>query len=387
MHLSIRATNIILLDSNEDKSANKVLKWLLRNEAELSFSLFLYKALAISSVIISYLHFIDLQNVRIFVNKNLDILLHILFVIFVYFISVEIIARNIVKNRSFKVLSILAFPYLILHILVLPLAKLIHLINPFKKQNFIIKVFSKSIENNELEELVMNDEELSNEIEIYQNSLEFSNTKVRDCMIPRTEIIGVDLTCSIDELSQKFIETGKSKIIIYKESLDNIIGYVHSFDLFSKPKSIPEILRPISFIPSALFAQELLEIFSTKSQNIAVVVDEYGGTDGLITIEDILEEIFGDIADEYDTEELVEQKISDNEYLFSARLYIESLNEKYQFELPESDEFETLGGLVTHLVEQIPKEKQEISFNNYTFLVEKVSARKVELIKILINKV
>jgi CBS domain containing-hemolysin-like protein len=250
------------------------------------------------------------------------------------------------------------------------------------------KVFSKIDLEHYVEHINANikeEEEMMNEIQILKNALDFSAIKARDCMVPRTEIYALEVESTIEELTQLFIETGFSKIIIYRGKIDNIIGYVHSYELFKKPASIKQILLPVSFVPTAMPGKELLELFSNRSGKIAVVVDEYGGTAGIVTLEDIIEEIFGEIEDEHDVEELLEQQLNETEYQLSARLEIDYLNDKYHLELPESDVYDTLGGLIINELETIPDEGTQVRFSNYLITVEKVSEKKIESVHLKLN--
>lgn len=232
----------------------------------------------------------------------------------------------------------------------------------------------------------MEDEnELDNEMQILQNALDFSNIKARDCMIPRTDIVAMDIESPIEELKDRFIETRLSKILIFRDTIDDIIGYVHSFELFKKPERIKEVLIPLSFVPEAILAKDLLEIFGKQHGNIAIVVDEFGGTSGLITIEDVVEEIFGEIEDEHDENELIEQQIDPTTYLFSARQDIDHLNESFDFELEESSEYETLGGLVLYHLESIPEEGTFLELEKYSMRIEEVSDRRIETIRLKVN--
>ena len=229
------------------------------------------------------------------------------------------------------------------------------------------KIFNKVDLEHFIQEMntkIPSEAHFGNEIQILQNALDFSKVKARDCMIPRTEIVSVDVEDSIEELSKLFISTGLSKIIVYRDSIDNIIGYVHSFEMFKRPQSIKQILMPISFVPEAIPGSELLEQFTKQAGNIAVVVDEYGGTAGLITIEDIIEEIFGDIEDEHDKDDWLEEKISEKEYVFSARVDISYINKTYELDIPESEEYDTLGGLIIQITESIPDEGTTVQIKN-----------------------
>lgn len=250
------------------------------------------------------------------------------------------------------------------------------------------KVFSKvDLEHyvQDLNKRIKEEEAFGNEMQILQNALDFSKIKARDCMVPRLEIISLEVNESIENLHKLFVQTGISKILIYRDNIDNIIGYVHSFELFKKPSAITQVLRTISFVPEAIPGKELLEMFTKQSSNIAIVVDEYGGTAGVITIEDVIEEIFGDIEDEHDSDEWLEEKISEKEYRFSARVEIDYLNENYKFKLDESEEYETLGGLIIHQLESIPDAGTEIEIENYKLIIEEVSDRRIEVVRFLIE--
>ncbi|MGB0176016.1 MAG: hemolysin family protein [Owenweeksia sp.] len=203
-------------------------------------------------------------------------------------------------------------------------------------------------------------------------------------MVPRTEMIAMDVTQDISVLKDKFIESNLSKILIFKDSVDNIIGYTHSFELFRKPRNIRSILRPVSFIPESMPANEILNLLIRERRSIAVVLDEFGGTSGLVTVEDIVEELFGEIDDEHDVEELTETKLADNEYRFSARQEIDYLNEKYDLKLPESENYSTLGGLIIDHLESIPQKGEKLHVTPYVFSIEKVSNSKIEEIRLKI---
>lgn len=248
------------------------------------------------------------------------------------------------------------------------------------------KVFSKiDLEHYvlDLSSRIQEEEELGNEMQILQNALDFSEIKARDCMIPRTEIVAVDVEEEIEVLKQLFIDKGLSKILVYRTSIDNVIGYVHSFEMFKKPQAIKQILLPIAFVPAAMPGKELLELFTKNSGNIAVVVDEYGGTAGVITIEDVIEEIFGEIEDEHDVELRLEEQVSETEFRFSARLEIDYLNEEYQLDLPDAEEYETLGGLIIHELESIPEAGTELEINELRLFIEQVSDRRIEIVRIV----
>jgi CBS domain containing-hemolysin-like protein len=220
-------------------------------------------------------------------------------------------------------------------------------------------------------------EELDSEIQIFQNALDFDNVKSREIMIPRTEIVAVDITENINNIRKIFIETGYSKVIVYQNSLDNILGYVHAFELFRKPKNIKSIILPVEFVPESMLINNLLNILTKKKKSIAVVLDEFGGTSGIITVEDIVEELFGEIIDEHDTVALLENKINDREFEFSGRLEVDYLNETYHLNIPENEAYETLGGYIVYHHEDIPNQDEIIEINNLYFKMIKVDSSKI----------
>jgi putative hemolysin len=234
---------------------------------------------------------------------------------------------------------------------------------------------------------VEDNEEVDSEIQIFQNALEFSGVKARDIMTPRTEIVDIDLFESIVDLKELFIETGYSKIVVSQNSLDDIVGYVHSFDLFKKPKTIKSVLMTVEFVPETILIKDALNLLIKKRKNVAVVLDEYGGTAGIITIEDIVEELFGEIEDEHDLdEELIEQEIGEGKYLFSTRLDVEYLNEAYKLGIPEEDSYGTLGGFIVNFTKEIPQKGDEIVIDNYYFVIEEATNKKIELVKMTIKE-
>lgn len=238
---------------------------------------------------------------------------------------------------------------------------------------------------NEQMETVEDDEEVDSEIQIFQNALEFSDIKAREVMIPRTEIIGVNQDLAPKDLVQTFTETGLSKLLIYNETIDDIIGYVHSFELFKKPESIKSILLPVVFVPETMWVKDVLNNLTKRHKSIAVVIDEYGGTSGMITIEDIVEELFGEIEDEHDPVVLTEEEVEDDHYKFSARLEIDYLNENYKLNIPDGENYETLGGYIVNHTEEIPQQNEELEIDDFQFKILEVSNTKIELVELKIK--
>ncbi len=256
----------------------------------------------------------------------------------------------------------------------------------FKTQADQIPLFFSKVElGNYISEQmnsVQDQENIDSEIQIFQNALEFSGVKARDIMTPRTEIAAVEIHDSVSELKEKFIETGYSKILVYQNSLDDLLGYVHSFDLFKKPRSIKSVLISVEFVPETMSIKDILDLLTKKRRSVAAVLDEYGGTSGILTVEDIVEELFGEIEDEHDAlEELTEEKISASEFLFSARHEVEYLNQTYKLQIPEDDSYSTLGGFIVSHTKEIPQKGEALSIDGFHFVIEQASGQKIELVK------
>ena len=235
-------------------------------------------------------------------------------------------------------------------------------------------------------EAVAVEDELDSEIQIFQNALEFSAVKAREIMVPRTDLCGVDLHEQPKNLVKIFTDTGYSKLLIYKESIDNIIGYVHSYELFKKPKNIQSMLLPIEYVPETMLINDILNVLTKKRKSIAIVLDEYGGTSGMITVEDIVEELFGEIEDEHDSTDLIEEQIGEQHFKFSARLEVDYLNETYHLELPERDEYGTLGGLIVHQTGEIPSLNESIQMGHFCFTILEVSGNKIDLVSLKVTE-
>ena len=254
----------------------------------------------------------------------------------------------------------------------------------FKTGNDEVQLsFSKVELGNYIEEQLessQNKENLDSEIEIFQKALDFSEVKTREAMVPRAEVIAVEEQTSIEDIKALFITTGLSKIPVYKETSDQILGYVHAFEIIKQPKTLKNILLPVAYVPETMLVNDVLKLLTRQHKSIAVVIDEYGGTSGIVTVEDIVEELFGEIEDEYDTIAHVEKQLSENSYLFSARLEVDYLNEKYHLDLPQSEFYETLGGMIAYTTGEIPAKGERIEIPSFYLKIEKVSATKIEQI-------
>ncbi|NOQ91433.1 MAG: DUF21 domain-containing protein [Flavobacteriaceae bacterium] len=301
-------------------------------------------------------------------------------------VTAEFLPKAIFRIYTNEALKIFAIPAYFFYILFYFVSQFISFLSDFvlkiffnTREDQVQLAFSKAELGNYItEQLESVDEDVDSEIQIFQNALEFHNVKAREAMIPRTEIIAVDVHESLSNLKQLFIDTGLSKIMVYNNSLDDIIGYVHTFELFKKPKNIRSILLPIEIVPETMMIHDVLNDLIKKSKSVAIVLDEYGGTSGLITVEDIIEELFGEIEDEHDTISLLEEKINDREFNFSTRLEVDYLNETYDLNLKKDSNYETLGGLIVHHTENIPASGEVIKFDNYQFTILKESASKIE---------
>lgn len=324
-----------------------------------------------------------------------NILWHTVFSTIVIVITAEFLPKVFFQIYANTILRVLAFPTYVFYVLLSPITIFVMWISDtLLKVLFKTRADAQNLTFSKLElvdyiseqmENVTDRKEVDSEIQIFQNALNFSEVKAREIMIPRTEITAIGIRATIEELKELFISTKYSKILVYRDNIDEIIGYVHSFELFKNPKNIASILRPITNIPETIFISKVLDILTKKHQTMAVVIDEYGGTSGILTLEDIVEELFGEIEDEHDKDSFKELQISENEYLFSARLEVDYLNEKYKFNLPKSEAYETLGGLVVAISESIPKKGQELDFENWRFFVEEVADNKILTIRIFLK--
>jgi len=312
--------------------------------------------------------------------------------IFIFLIFILIIIRTIGEYFSNEIINLFAIPIFLFHIICFPLTKILALFsgNIFKSSHKEdVKTEQKIFNKEDLNRLVSDNqkhisanEEVDSEIKLFKNALEFSEIKIRECIIPRTEIVATELNDLNEEALSLFTKTGLSKIIVYRDNIDNIIGYVTSKSLLSNDKDYRKSIKNVSIFPESMHANKLLRFFIKMGQSIAVIVDEFGGTSGIITIEDILEEIFGEIEDEHDTEELYEKKLSENDYIFSGRIEIDYLNEKYNLNLPVNDEYLTIAGFILNHTEKIPILNDRILIDHFSFNILKVSDTRVDLVKL-----
>ena len=300
----------------------------------------------------------------------------------------EFIPKAIFRINSNRVLKFFSLPLIISYLLLYPFILLMITLSKW----ILRALFKVEIDENQrlFDRVDLDDylsmltaqEEENMEVEMLQNALELPSIKARECMVPRTEIVAVEIKTSILELKEKFIASKLSKILVYKNDIDKVIGYVHSLDLFRKPKTIKSILMPMPIVTETMVASDLLELFINQHRAVAVVVDEYGGTSGMVTVEDVTEEIVGEIEDEHDQETLIDKKINEKTFLFSARMEVDAINKKYNLNLPTSEEYETLAGLLLHFHEDIPEVETQVEVESFKFVVKEVNDRSIQLIQI-----
>ncbi len=324
-----------------------------------------------------------------------NVLWHTIISTLIILITAEFMPKVFFQIYANQLLKVFAIPAYFFYLLFYPFSSFVMWISDFvlrvffkTKGDYVPLSFSKVELVDYISEQMENapkKEEVDSEVQMFQNALEFSGVKAREIMIPRTEIVAVELNESIENLIATFVSSGFSKILIYNENIDDILGYVHSFDMFKKPKNIKEVLIPIVNIPETIQINEVLNILTRKRKSMAVVLDEYGGTSGIVTLEDIVEELFGEIEDEHDKDKFIEEQISDTEYLFSARLEVEYLNETYHLDIPESEEYETLGGFIVLHNEGIPTQGEVIEISPFTFTIEACSQTKIETVRLTVN--
>ena len=309
----------------------------------------------------------------------------------------EFLPKTLFKSNPNRLLTVFAIPAYVCYVVLWPISKfatslsrmLLRVIGVRMSKESVDEAFTKvdldylvqsSIDN------AKSEDDIEDEVKIFQNALDFTDTKVRDCMVPRTEINAVDTdNCSIDDLKQKFIESGNSKLIVYESDIDHIIGYIHSSELFKNPVNWRDGIRTMPFVPETIAASKLMQTFLQQKKSLGVVVDEFGGTSGIVSLEDIVEEIFGEIEDEHDNAKYIAKKTSDGEFILSARLEIDKVNDRFDLDLPESDEYMTVGGLILHYYQSFPKLNEIVKVGRFEFKIIKNTMTKIELVRLKVN--
>ncbi len=391
---------LVELDKRKDKISGKILSSFVKSPSSFisalllgnNISLVMY-GIAAAKILEPWLQyeFPELSH-----NNSLLLIIQTVIATLAILITAEFLPKVVFRIYSNRILSTFSVPLKIIYIIFYPvnmffygLSKIIlknifkvkfdedtYPLSPVDLDNYV-----KEYTDEKKEEESM----LDPEIQMLHNAIDFKNIRIRECMIPRPEIIALEENDDIDELKKAHLKSGHSKIIIFRESIDNIIGYTHAYDMFSSPGSIREILKPILYVPETMLANQLLSRLIKEHKTIAVVVDEFGGTSGILTLEDVIEEIFGEIKDEFDMDELIEKKIGDNEFIFSGRLEIDLLNEKYYFDLPDNEDYETLAGYILHYHENIPETGTEILIGKYRFTILKASETRIDQVRMEVS--
>lgn len=311
----------------------------------------------------------------------------------VILVTGEFLPKTLFKINPNLVLNVCAVPLFICYIVLYPISKFASGVSYLFLRLFGVKVTrdasAKAFTKIDLDYFVQSSidnadsrVELDAEVKIFQNALDFSNVKTRDCIVPRTEVVSVDLNSSLEELKDRFIESGISKIIVYDGNIDNVVGYIHSSEMFRNPKDWRDNVKEVPVVPETMAAHKLMKLFMLQKKTIAVVVDEFGGTSGIVSLEDLVEEIFGDIEDEHDNSSYICKQINENEYILSARLEIEKVNETFGLELPDSDDYLTVGGLILHQHQRFPILHEVVSVEHYQFKIIKATVTKIELVRL-----
>ena len=326
---------------------------------------------------------------------DLNLLIQTIISTLIILFTAEFLPKVFFQIYANSLLKILAFPAYLFYLLFTFISDFVIWISDvvlkkfFKTEGDQVQLAFTKVELgnyiSEQMESVEEHEDIDTEIQIFQNALEFSEVKAREVMVPRTEITALELHDSVDDLSKLFTETGYSKILIYKETIDEILGYVHSFDLFKKPKNIGSMIMPVELVPETMLIKDILNVLIKKRKSIAVVVDEYGGTSGIMTVEDIVEELFGEIEDEHDSVDLIEEQKDSDNYIFSARLEVDYINETYKIDLPEGENYETLGGLIVDFTEEIPQQDEIVTIDSFEFKILEASNTKIDLVALKIK--
>ena len=401
MEIAFVSTNKIFLEIEKKRKSvlSNILKKITKKPSKFIITMLVGNSIALviyalfsGKLILSYLYPEIDQSLSVeFKYIFFQTLISSIFIIF----TAEFLPKVLFQIYSNKILKYLSLPAYFFFLMFSPISYLLDRISKRTLNKYIKTkeyemgmVFSKDELGDYINEELANDldnQEKKTEIQIFKNALEFSSVKAREVMVPRAEIVSVDRYTNTSIINQKFITNGLSKVLIHRENIDHILGYVSLFDMFSKQKNIKSIIRNVEFIPETMLINDIMKILTQKRIGIAVVIDEYGGTSGIITIEDVIEELFGEIEDEHDVTELTELEFDTKNFLFSARLEVDYLNDKYKLEIPESDEYETLGGYIVHNTQGIPKKGEIVKLKSLEFEIKDVTETKIETLSLMIR--
>ncbi len=386
----------IELDRKQETFASRIVQIFTHNPSQYIATMLVGNNIALVVYGIGMAKLLEPLLLRVIDNEMGLLLVQTLLSTALILVTAEFLPKSLFRMHPNGFLNFFALPMLFFYIVFYPISKFstwisVSIIKGLLRQNIKFGEEKRIFGKIDLDHLVgeaqaseRDDLKHEHDIRMFQNALDFSEVKLRDCMIPRTDIEAIEVYSTIAELTEKFIETSYSRIPVYQGNIDNIIGYVNSKDLFKKPQSIKSKLLKLDFVPETMLAHKLLTSFIKEQKSIAIVVDEFGGTAGLVTIEDIIEEIFGEIDDEHDSSEFIEKQLSDTEYILSGRLEVSYLNEKYRLNIPESEEYDTLAGFVISNYQSIPKPQQEIKIENFSIKVTKMDRTRIDLMQLTI---
>lgn len=399
MEIAFVSVNKMRLEMEKrDGVVSSIISFFLRNPNNFISTMLVGNNIALVIYGILMAKIIEQQLLGAFIaNDFVKALLQTIISTLIILVTGEFLPKTLFKINPNLMLRLFALPLFICYVLLFPVSKLASGISFLFLRLFGVKVsdevqakaFSKvdldyfiqtSLENAE------ETDEVNPEVKIFQNALDFSNIKIRDCIVPRTEVVAVDKETPLEELKNRFVESGISKIIVYEGNIDNVVGYIHSSEMFRSPKDWRSHIKEVPIVPETMSAHKLMKLFMQQKKTIAVVVDEFGGTAGIVSLEDLVEEIFGDIEDEHDNTSYICTQIGDNEYMLSARLEIEKVNETFDLELPESDDYITIGGLILSRYQRFPKLHEMVEIGPFQFKIIKVSATKIELVRLKVNE-
>jgi putative hemolysin len=396
IEIAYLASNKLRIELKRQKgiTSAKILMFFIKNPSHFLTTTLIGNNLALimygvySSIVIQY----ELEKYTIITHEHnfVMFLLQTLISSIIVLVLAEFIPKALFRQNPNKILTILSYPFLLFYYILYPLVRLIDFLARFLLKNIFQVRITQAAPVYSRHDLVHyvsesrpadKEEEAEMDTQIFKNAIEFHELKVRECMIPRTEVIAIEVEDTIETLKHKFTDSGHSKVVVYRNSIDNVIGYVHLVDLYKNPQSIDKIVMPIIIATESMPASDLMRTLIEKRRSMAIVVDEFGGTAGIITIEDIIEEIIGEIEDEHDVDDTVEKKISEYEYIFSARLDIDYINDKYGIKLPEGD-YDTLGGLILFVNQNIPQKDEIISLPPFEFTVMSVEQTRIQEVRI-----
>lgn len=386
------------MDRSEQSLTSRILSIFFRNPNNFISTMLVGNNIALVVYGILMAELIEQRFLRSLIeNDFLIVLIQTIISTLIILVTGEFMPKTLFKINPNFTLNLFAIPAFICYVVLYPISKFASACS-----GIILRIFGTKVNKEDSEKAFTkvdldyfiqssiqdsgDEKELETEVQIFQNALDFSSIKIRDCMVPRTEIVSIEDDATTEDLKSLFIESGISKIIVYKENIDNIVGYIHSSEMFHKPTDWRACIRQLPIVPETMNANKLMQLFMQQKRSIAVVVDEFGGTAGIVAMEDLVEQIFGEIEDEHDTQSYIAKSIGNNEYVLSGRLDIEKANELLSLDLPESDDYQTIGGLILHQYQSFPKIYEIISFDKFEFKILKVTATKIELVKLKVKE-